>query len=297
MDESAEAAPPPRKAPPLPLRLARMAALVVLGFTVIFSLVLLGCQRQMIFPTAFVPPSVAADLPPEILTVEFETSQGRQVAFYQPPLSDPEAIPSPLWVCFNGNASAAVHWLDFIHNFPDRAAGFLLVDYPGYALCEGKPSPRAITESSAAAMEALAEALGVEEEALHGDLRTLGYSMGAAAALDFATRRPVRQAVVISPFTSLLDMAKRAAPWPFHHLLLHRYDNMARLAELRDQDEPPRVAVFHGSNDPVIPVEHGRRMAAEFPALVDYTEVTGGDHDAIIFSGRDQIIDTMTRQP
>lgn len=298
MAESPEAvAPPPHQGLSLVIRLARMALSILVGFAIIFALVLLGCQREMIFPRAFVPASVVGELPPEVLQLEYETSQGRQVAFYDPPRVDNDAMPSPLWVCFHGNASAAVYWMDYFHNFPDEDAGFLLIDYPGYALCEGRPSPPAITESSAAAMKALAEALGVEEEVLREDLRALGYSLGAAAALDFATRHPVKQVVAISPFTSLLDMARRTAPWPFHHLLLHRYDNMARLAELAEREDPPRIAIFHGSNDPVVPVEHGRRLAEAFPDLVDYSEVTGGDHDAILFSGQRQIFETMTSPP
>ena len=274
-------------------RTLKMATLIVLGFCLVFSGCLLVLQRQLIFPGVQVQPVELQNLPPDVMKVEYQTSQGRQVAFYRPPAGGVGQVPSPLWVCFHGNGSAALHWLDFLHRYPDENAGFLLLDYPGYVLSEGKPSPRAMGESARKSLGALAKALGMEEAALKGDMATLGFSMGGGAALDFAAKHPVRIIVVSSTYTSLLDMAKRTAPWPFYHLLLHRYDNRARLAEIAAQPNPPRIVLFHGSNDEVIPVGHGRELARLHPDLIVYHEVVGGDHNSVLFSAQARVWKAM----
>src|SRR5690606_8547888 len=86
-------------------------------------------------------------------------------------------------------------------------------------------------------------------------LGVVGHSLGAAAALQFAAEHPVDRVVVVAPFTSTMDMARRMVGPIFAHLLHHRFDNRARLRELAARETPPRVLLLHGDNDPVIPVE------------------------------------------
>ncbi|MCC5876048.1 MAG: hypothetical protein JJU11_07495, partial [Candidatus Sumerlaeia bacterium] len=277
------------------IRLLRMGALTIIGFSLLFSGCLLVFQRHLVFPGAMLLQVELDNLPDGVERLEHVTNEGRQFFYYIGPRNGQGELPSPLWVCFHGNASAALHWVDFLGGYPDEQAGFLLLDYPGYIENEGRPSPRSIRESANSALAKVAEHLDTDVETIQGDLAVLGFSIGTGGAFDFAARQPVHTVVACSPFSSLLDMARRTTFWPFYHLLLYRYDNVARLEELYSRDSPPRVAIIHGSNDEIIPVEHSRRMVEKFPQI-EYHEVHMGDHNHVLFSSRQQIWEAMMRE-
>src|SRR5205085_1923334 len=83
----------------------------------------------------------------------------------------------------------------------------------------------------------------------------LGHSLGAAAALSAADALSLTRVVLLAPFTSMTDMARRTVGWPLCYINRHRFDNLARLAALASRGA--RVHVFHGALDEVIPVALG----------------------------------------
>ncbi|RYZ68919.1 MAG: hypothetical protein EOP09_08645, partial [Proteobacteria bacterium] len=135
---------PSKSIPPTLLRrLGRLA--VVLGLLALIPWVLLvSCQSRLIyFPRPYSGDEARdwKDLSGGKI-VDYTTSQGKQRAFLQGELANPRN----LWVVCAGNGSVALDWS---HWFKDRVpAGdaWLLVDYPGYGNCEGKPSPGHIRE-------------------------------------------------------------------------------------------------------------------------------------------------------
>jgi len=180
---------------------------------------------------------------------------------------------------------------------PSRASparvGYLLIDYPGYGKCKGTPSDVAILESTEAAFRRLAQHLKTEPADLERDLNVMGHSLGAAAALQFAVRHPIRRAVIISPFTSLVAMARSVVHWPLCYLVRDRFDNHARLAELLARPNPPAVAIFHGDADQIVPVRMGRELSKSFPQIT-YREVHNGDHNFILSLIEDQLVESCT---
>ena len=163
-----------------------------------------------------------------------------------------------------------------------RNDGFLLIDYPGYGLCEGSAGPENIALSADTALLKLAEYLHSSKTDLELRLNVLGHSIGCAVALEFATRHPVRKIVLLAPFTSLMDMARRQVGRPLCYLLRQHFDNRARLAELARRPEPPRIVIFHGKRDLVIPEKMGRSLAESFPKMIEFHEVPDAGHNSII---------------
>jgi pimeloyl-ACP methyl ester carboxylesterase len=209
--------------------------------------------------------------------IRYQTSQGRQTAFYFPPQN--QSPPKHLWVMFNGNASVALlTWPVFIHNDANKEDGFLLIDYPGYGLCEGKPSPANIESSADGALLALQQRLGSPVP----QLRVIGHSLGAAAALQFAAKHDVDRVILLAPFTSISDMGKLMFGLHLDFLIRHNFDNRARLAELAQRPSPPRVIIFHGANDEVIPIEMGRELATKYPQITSFHPLNGIGHDDIL---------------
>jgi pimeloyl-ACP methyl ester carboxylesterase len=77
-------------------------------------------------------------------------------------------------------------------------------------------------------------------------------------------------------------------------LLIESYDNRANLAEVARLNPETRVAIFHGTDDDVIPVRMGRELAREFP-FIDFFAIGGADHVSVLNHAHDKIIDWMSR--
>lgn len=251
-------------------------------------------QRQMIYFPKPYGRGLDLILPDRMKPVEYETAAGRQVAFYLPPEQRPDEPPDRLWLMFGGNASLAVDWLDLVLEAPKGGRnGYLMIDYPGYGWCEGRPTRALIAQNPPGALEALAELLKAPVSRLSRDVGVIGHSLGAAIALDVAGRLKPTDIILIAPFTSLVEMATFTVGWPLNQLVLDRYDNRARLDALAGWHPRPELTIIHGDDDTIVPVRMGRQLAADHPEWVDYIELAGGDHNFILTSARTQILSAM----
>ncbi|MCK4839367.1 MAG: alpha/beta fold hydrolase, partial [Desulfobulbaceae bacterium] len=201
----------------------KIIILILLCVVIVFVLIR-GQQRMIYYPRPYGPDLSQSDQGQVV--VSYATSQGRQVAFYLAP-AGAEETPARLWLMCGGNASLALDWLDLLEDFPDPGAGFLLLDYPGYGGNQGRPDPTSIMESSEAALAGLAIHLETDRADLDSRLMVMGHSLGAAAVLRYAGRHPVGRIVLVSPFTSLKDMAARIFSPLLAWTLYHAYDNRA----------------------------------------------------------------------
>jgi uncharacterized protein len=230
---------------------------------------------------------------PFIVPLAYTTHQGPQQSYYLPPHLDPSKPPRRLWVLFAGNGSRALDWVNFLDPPPDSHDGFLLIEYPGYGQSHGHPSPAAIQASAEAAFATLATSLHTQPAALEANLNLLCLSIGCATGLNFAVHHPVDRLILIAPFTSLRDMARRTVGWPLCYLLIHNYDNPARLRALAARPHPPRVTIFHGTDDSTVPIAMGCTLAAMFPQMITFHEVPGAEHNTITSDAHAQIFAAM----
>lgn len=268
---------------------------VAIGVPVAVALLLYGCQRQMIYLRRSYDPSYLLGLTPGSAQVEATTSAGRQVAFYIPPRVGDAGPPRRLWMVFGGNAALALDWLDFVDQFPDDSAGFYLIDYPGYGLCEGRPTRRTILESNEALVAALAQRWGADADHIAGEIGILGHSIGAAVGLEWAAHHRTDRLVLLAPFTSMVDMAKRVVGWPLGLLVKDRFDNRDRLREVAQQAARPSVVIFHGTDDTIVPPRMSRELAQMFPDWIRLHEVADTDHNLLLWAAERTIVDAMTR--
>jgi len=250
---------------------------------------LLGCQSRLIYHPRPYPEDVVRHLPAWVQVLNFTTDQGPQTAFWIPPSGTLKRT----WVCFAGNAAQALGWLETLDELDHFNTGWLLVDYPGYGACAGSPTPEHLRASADGALAALTSHMG----AAPTELGVLAHSLGCAVGLRFASdHAQVGRVILLAPFTDMLAMARRVVGWPLCHLLHHRYDNRARLAELFARSQPPQVKILHGSDDDVIPVTMGRTLASEFPAC-SYLELPGVGHNDILDAALPQLRTLIQQTP
>ncbi|HEX3132103.1 MAG TPA: hypothetical protein VHX44_00805, partial [Planctomycetota bacterium] len=70
-------------------------------------------------------------------------------------------------------------------------------------------------------------------------------------------------------------------------LLVHRFDNHARLAELAGTGMPP-TTIIHGQDDPFIPMAMGQELAQAHPGIT-FSVIVGAGHNDILAVGAREI--------
>ncbi len=210
--------------------------------------------------------------------IEFQTSQGHQAAFFWRS-EQSDIAPNNIWLLFGGNGDLALTWTSLIREFANSETGYLLVDYPGYGLGEGRPNPGAILENAERAFQTLLAKnswkLGTKR------LCVLGHSLGGAAALQFAAKKQVRKIVLVSTFTTMSDMVQRQIHIRLGPFLRHRFDNVASLKAILSQKEIPEICIFHGDADEIIPLQMGRSLAQLDPMRMKLFVIPGASHNDI----------------
>ena len=255
------------------------------------SLVLIFQDRFIYFPVRYSAAQLKEAKIAGVEEVKFRTRQGNQVAFFFQ-REHREAIPESLWLVFGGNGDLALGWLHMVRSVSDPRAGFLLIDYPGYGMCAGRPCPQAILENSECALKALLDQRRWKLDA--GTLCVLGHSLGGAAAFQFAAKYAVRKILVLSTFSTMEDMVRAQIRIPLGRLLRHRFDNVASLKTILAQNQVPEICIIHGQADEIIPLKMGRTLAQLDPGRIKYEEVPGARHNDIVEMALPLILQRLT---
>jgi uncharacterized protein len=177
----------------------------------------------------------------------------------------------PVVVHFHGNAEQVGYlgWLALAYE--SRGVSFVAVEYPGYPGTTGGPSEDGIVEASEAALKHLTTELKIDRSRLVLE----GQSVGTGVAVTLAARGWGRRLVLLSPYTSLPDVAAKALPFvPARLLMRDRFDSASRAGELKVP-----TLIIHGTNDQVIPYALGESLSKLIPGAKLLTVEGGGHND------------------
>jgi len=180
----------------------------------------------------------------------------------------PGAPGGPLVVYFGGNAEE-VSWM--IEDARSRVPGmgWLLVSYRGYGGSDGAPSEATITADALRWYDYAVQALGATE------VVAFGRSLGTGAAVFLASQRPVRGVVLVTPYDSLVEVAKEHYPYlPVRLLLRHPFESVERAPALR----MPLLCIAAG-RDQVIPPAHAKRLYDAWGGPKQWLELEGAGHN------------------
>lgn len=154
----------------------------------------------------------------------------------------------------------------------------MFVDIPGYGASAGSPHPDSIARSVKASVPLAVGALHWTPDEAKGRLRFLGHSIGAAVCLIAARENDIRRGVLLTPFTSTMEMASAWTGLPLGPFLHHRFNNRERLCEIEAKGGG-HVILLHGTRDETIPVSMSRDLAKCAPHTVKLTEIPEGRHN------------------
>jgi pimeloyl-ACP methyl ester carboxylesterase len=250
--------------------------------------------------------------------------------------------PLRVWLAYGGNAALAMDWLAFAAEYmsstrrtsPPGPVSFFLVDYPGYGRNKGAPTPDGILQETDLALEALEHKMRVYfQSSKQSDcyplsknnffqISMVGHSLGCAAALQYGAMtggsraRHVDKYVLVSPFTSMLEMTKQVVgPLPFvKYILRHDFDNVEKLGKVANctacsSDEERQVfarrgvsiKILHGDRDEIVPAamgkalyEYGKKHYGKVMKIKHHV-VRGAGHNNILSVAQSKIFKAMDK--
>jgi len=222
----------------------KVALAIVAGVIVLGIAVLLAGQRWLSYPAPQPPRTPRPELG-ELLRLP------STVALWSPPPRGAVVV-----VHFHGNGEQLADLGHVIGALRGMGLGVLAVEYPGYGLAAGSPSEPALLSAARDALAFARDRLGVPAERIV----LQGQSLGSGVASQLAAQGKGAALVLISPFTSMADMAGRLFPAiPVGRLVRDRYDTRSIAPGVRVP-----VLIVHGDWDEVVPFSMGEELRAPF---------------------------------
>ena len=239
-------------------------------------LVLIGMETRLVYPGAFmnepqpatafhasIVPSPPVDVPvvnssaeqnaeqnaePRIETVRYESTDGvtlRGRLLERGP--DKEIV-----LYFHGNGTKAA-WLDsWIQELSEQLdATVMAAEYRGFE-DDTDPTEKGVLADSLAARDFLCDRYQTKPK----DIILYGESLGGGCAVAVASSGGAKALILDRTFDRMIDVAAGVYPFlPVRWVMRNRYDSVAKLTVYHG----PLISI-HGTDDELIPIEHGRRL-------------------------------------
>lgn len=157
-----------------------------------------------------------------------------------------------------------LHWLP-------EGFGFAALNYRGVADSQGAPSEIASVADAAQFASHLRRAFP------QARLHVVGRSLGTGVAIQLVARQEFASLQLITPYDSLLEVAKKRFPLvPLSLLLRHRFNSIEHSKEVA-----AKTQVLLAAKDDVVPHERSEKLIAAWPTPVSVQTVSNSDHHNI----------------
>ncbi|RJG14959.1 alpha/beta hydrolase [Massilia cavernae] len=177
--------------------------------------------------------------------------------------------PHPAVVYFGGR-SEEVSWVarDAGKLFPGMSV--LAVNYRGYGDSQGDPAEECMVEDGCMLFDWLAARSHVDPKRV----AVVGRSLGSGVAVQVALKRPAHSVVLITPYDSILALAKRRfRAVPVEFVLRHRFETIKYASELKAP-----TYVLRAASDDVVPHSHTDQLVAKLGKLHLDEIIPDSDH-------------------
>jgi hypothetical protein len=152
-----------------------------------------------------------------------------------------------------GNAEAVSGRMTLARQVRRAGYDFVILAYRGYPGSEGRPSEAGLHADARAIWRYLVEEQGFSRERIV----VHGRSLGGGVAVRLAAEVQPGALVLESTFLSILELASVSAPtYPVNRLLRHPFRSDLVAGSIRTP-----TLLMHGTEDQVIPMHHGARLA------------------------------------
>lgn len=217
--------------------------LTIAIFYLIINLAVYGYQEKLIY----LPPPDNRDtvMIPEESRISFDVNGVTLSGIFQFSGNNKLTL-----VYFGGNAEDVVfNYFKFKENLN---VNFFAINYRGYAGNSGKPTSKGILLDSDNVLLQIRERFQIPQN----KLVLMGRSLGSAITSQLITSTDVVAIILITPFDSLLSLAKKRMPLlPVSLLLKHHLDTVK---QAKDAKIPLLMIV--AEHDQVVPYEHSQKV-------------------------------------
>lgn len=172
-------------------------------------------------------------------------------------------------IYFGGNAEdVSLNIGQFSRIFPDKA--LYLVNYRGYGASTGRPSEAALSEDAQAVYDHASQT--------HTNISIIGRSLGSGVAIRLAATRPTQKLVLVTPWDSMVNVARSAYPiFPVSLLLKDRYDSLSHAGNI----SMPTLLLI-AERDEFVPMKSSLNLAAALePGLTAVSVIDDAGHNTI----------------
>jgi hypothetical protein len=222
----------------------------------------------MLYPAPSIP--VPSPPPAPLTEVTLALPSGERTVAWSLAQEDPA---SPAVVFFHGNGEnlETMRLSGLYDQLAALGAHVLAVEYPGYLPGSGRPSEASLTAAGRAGLEWLTRRHPSSPRLV------VGWSLGAAVAIQTAAGAGVDGLVLLSAWADLPSLAKIHYPgWLVGLGLPDSYDSVAAAGRI----EGP-VLMIHGAVDEIIPITEGRRLHRALGGA-RFVEVPGAGHNDLL---------------
>lgn len=238
-----------------------LVPLVIIGMALLYVF-----QDTLIFFPQPTPQANRAPFSAHALTL---VHKGKQLQGWYVPGTVSES--RPLVVYYGGNAEEVSGNLWEMSRL--QAGAYLFMNYRGYGDSQGKPSQKNLCRDALYILDTLAAR---ENISMH-HIVLMGRSLGSGVAVYVAAHRPVRGVILVTPFDSLLNVARHHYPvLPVRFLLKHPFDSAALAPSLK----MPALVII-GDQDNIIPNQRSTELAQRWGGAIETVVIKGAGHNDI----------------
>ena len=154
-------------------------------------------------------------------------------------------------VYFHGNAGSLENRIHKLNNFKNMNINFLIIAWRGFSGNNGKPTEEGLYIDGKSAIDWLIKK-GVDEK----NLILYGESLGTGVATHLAQNKNYAGVILETPFTSMIDTAKKFYPYiPVSLLLKDKFENYKKIKNINSP-----ILVMHGEVDQIVPFFMGKKI-------------------------------------
>jgi fermentation-respiration switch protein FrsA (DUF1100 family) len=180
------------------------------------------------------------------------------------------------WVLYlHGSASSVASQVNIAHYRALRNAGLNVMapEYRGFGGMAGSPTESGLRADASAAYDYLRNTRRVPPQGIV----IYGWSLGAAVAVDMASRVPPAALILEGAPASLVDLTGRRYPFfPLRLFMRSPFDSIRKIGTI-----PVPILFLHSEDDEIIPIEEGRRLHRAARGGKMFVELRGGHMAAI----------------
>ena len=197
-------------------------------------------------------------IPPDFIEINIPDKNGNNINGLVLDNKNPKTI-----LYFHGNGEPISYYtgeMRFLGSLGYNVAGY---DYPGYGKSGGYPMEQTVYDFSEAFYAYLQKTRHLKNE----DTIVVGYSVGTAAATDFASKNAFDKLILFAPLTSRYDMSRAMFGFSIQKLVFmpNSFNSEAKVTHIANP-----LLVVQGNADTVIPFTQGKTVFEKSAAASKY---------------------------